>query len=121
MKNKVFCQALYKMIEELFGGKTAEKILLYLTAIGEGYSAEIAKAFQISATQVQRTVERLENADILVGNTIGRSRIYRLNDKWFLADKLKDLLDKALLFIPIDEQELYFCKRKKPRKKNKKI
>lgn len=109
------------MIAELFGGNTAEKTLLYLSAVGEGYSAEIAKTFKISASQVQRTLERLENADILVGNTIGRSRIYKLNDKWFLSDKLKELLDKALLFIPIDEQEMYFGKRKKPRKKNKKI
>lgn len=109
------------MIAELFGGNTAEKILLYLAAIGEGYPAEIARTFEISTTQVQRTVERLENADILVSNTIGRSRLYKLNNKWFLADKLKGLLDKALLFIPIDEQEMYFGKRKKPRKKNKKI
>lgn len=109
------------MIAELFGGNTAEKTLLYLSAIGDGYPAEIAKAFKISATQVQRTLDRLESADILVGNSIGRSRIYKLNDKWFLADKLKELLDKALLFIPIDEQEIYFGKRKKPRKKNKKI
>ena len=109
------------MIAELFGSNTAEKTLLYLSATGEGYSAEIARTFKISATQVQRTLERLENADIVVGNTIGRSRVYELNDKWFLADKLKELLYKALLFIPIDEQEMYFGKRKKPRKKSKRI
>jgi predicted transcriptional regulator len=109
------------MIAELFGGNTAEKTLLYLIAMGEGYSAEIAKACNISSTQVQRTLERLENADILVGNNVGRARIYKLNSSWFLADKLKELLDKALLFMPMDEQELYFNKRKKPRKKNKKI
>jgi len=110
-----------KMIADLFGSNTAEKTLLYLNAMGEGYAAEIAKAFKISATQVQRTLERLENADIIVGNTIGRSRLYKLNGQWFLSEKLKELLDKALLFIPIDEQELYFGKHKKPRKKNKKI
>lgn len=109
------------MIAELFGGNTAEKTLLYIAALGDGYPAEISRAFKISATQVKRTIERLENADILVGNTIGRSRVYKLNDRWFLADKLRDLLNKALLYIPVDEQEIYFSKRKKPRKKNKKI
>lgn len=109
------------MIEELFGSNTAEKTLLYLSAVGEGYPAEISRTFKISATQVKRTLERLENADIIVGINVGRTRNYRLNEKWFLATQLKELLDKALLFIPIDEQELYFGNRKKPRKKNKKI
>lgn len=109
------------MIEEILGGNTAEKTLLYIAAMGQGYPAEIASACKISNTQVQRTVERLENADILVSQVIGRARVYTLNEKWFLADMLKNLLDKALLFIPIDEQELYFSKRQKPRKKNKKL
>lgn len=109
------------MISELFGGKTAEKVLLYLTAMEEGYPAEIADVFNISNTQTQRTVERLEQADILVCNNIGRMRVYRLNDRWFLAEKLRSLLEEALLHLPIDEQKLYFSKRKKPRKKGKKI
>lgn len=108
------------MISELLGSNTAEKTLLYLDALGEGYAAEIARVFHISATQVQRTLERLENADILLGTTIGRTRMYKLNNQWCLADELKTLLDKALLHIPIDEQEKYFGKRKKPRKKSKK-
>lgn len=107
------------MLSELFGGNTAEKSLLYLAAMGEGYSSEISNAFNISNTQVKRTLERLEVADVLVGNNIGRVRIYKLNDRWFLSEKLKYLLDEALLYIPIDEQEVYFSKRKKPRKKNK--
>ena len=53
------------MIAELFGGNTAEKTLLYIAALGDGYPAEISRAFKISATQVKRTIERLENADIL--------------------------------------------------------
>lgn len=108
------------MIAELFGGNTAEKALLYITAMGEGYPAEIARAFNISDTQVQRTVSRLENADILVGVNTGRTRVYRLNEKWFLVNELKELLEKALLFIPIDEQKLYCSRRTKPRKKIKK-
>lgn len=108
------------MIKALFGGNTAEKVLLYLAAMGEGYPAEIAGTFGISATQTLRTVEKLEDADVLVGQTIGRVRLYRLNKQWFLAEKLKELLNEALLYIPLDEQGLYFGKRKKPRKKSKK-
>ena len=107
------------MLAELFGSQTSEKILLYLAAMGEGYASEISGTFKISNTQTQRTLEKLENADILVAVNIGRTRVYSLNDRWVLAEKLKAVLDEALLNIPIDEQKQYFSKRKKPRKKNK--
>ena len=35
-------------------------------------------SFGISATQIQRTIERFENADILVGNPIGRSMCFAI-------------------------------------------
>ncbi|WP_374080265.1 winged helix-turn-helix domain-containing protein [Bdellovibrio bacteriovorus] len=109
------------MLTELFGSKTTEKCLLYLAAQGEGYPLEIAKNFKISNTQILRTLNKLEQADILVGKEMGRSRVYVLNKSWFLANELKNLLNRALSNIPIDEQEKYFMKRKRPRKKNKQI
>ncbi len=109
------------MIEQLFGSQTAERCLLYLTAQGEGYPLEIAKAFKASNTQVIRTLSRLEQADIIVGLEIGRARVYSLNPSWFLAKELKALLNRALLNIPLDQQEKYFMKRKSPRKKGKAV
>lgn len=107
------------MLAELFGSKTTAKCLLYLIAQSEGYSLEIAKSFGISKTQVVRTLNKLEQADILVGKNMGRARVYTLNPFWFLAKELKALLIKALSNVPIDEQEKYFMKRLRPRKKNK--
>lgn len=109
------------MLDELFGAKTTERILLYLTAMGEGYAAEISGAFCMSNTQTLRTVQRLEDADVIVGKVVGRARIYTLNQRWILAGELKSLLDKALIYMPIDEQQRYFGKRHKPRKKSKGI
>ncbi len=109
------------MLAELFGSKTTEKCLLYLAAQGEGYPLEIAKNFAISNTQILRTLNKLEQADILVGKEMGRSRVYTLNKSWFLYNELKNLLNKALSSIPLDEQEKYFMKRKRPRKKNKPV
>jgi predicted ArsR family transcriptional regulator len=107
------------MLKELFGSQTAEKILLYLIAQGQGYPLEIANAFKISNTQVLRTLHRLEQSDILVGQNHGRTRLYSLNPRWFLARELELLLKKALIQIPLDKQEQYFVKRGKPRKKGK--
>lgn len=107
------------MLEELFGSQTTEKVLLYLVAQGDGYSLEIAKAFRISNTQVLRTLNKLEQAGILVGQSQGRARLYSLSKRWFLAKELEVLLKKALTQVPLDKQEQYFAKRGKPRKKGK--
>lgn len=109
------------MLGELFGSETSEKVLIYLIAQGEGYSKEIADAFRISNTQVLRTLTKLEEADVLVGVSVGRTRIYRLNPRWVLASELRNLLEKALKQIPLEQQEKIFMKRKAPRKKNKSL
>lgn len=107
------------MLAELFGSKTTEKCLLLIAAIGESYALEIANTFGISKTQVARTLTKLEQSDILVGQDKGRTRIYSLNRSWVLSKELNGLLQKALSSIPLDQQEKYFMKRMKPRKKNK--
>jgi predicted transcriptional regulator len=107
------------MLADLVGSKTTEKCLIFLAGQGEAYPLEIAKAFGISNTQVIRTLNKLEQADILVGKEMGRLRMYSLNSSWMLAKELKAMLDKVLLNMPLAEQEKYFMKRKRPRKKNK--
>lgn len=109
------------MLSELFGSQTAEKSLLFIAAIGESYTLEIANTFKISKTQVTRTLVKLEQADILLGQEKGRTRVYSLNKSWFLAKELNALLQKALSNVPIDQQEKYFMKRMRPRKKNKSL
>jgi predicted ArsR family transcriptional regulator len=107
------------MLAELFGSQTTEKSLLLIAAIGESYALEIAKTFEISKTQVARTLSKLEQSDILQGQDKGRTRIYSLNKSWILSKELNNLLQKALSAVPLDQQEKYFMKRMKPRKKNK--
>jgi predicted transcriptional regulator len=109
------------MLAELFGSQTTEKCLLLITALGESYALEITKTFGVSRTQVTRTLTKLEQADILIGQDKGRTRIYSMNKTWILAKELQALLNKALFNIPLDEQEKYFMKRMRPRKKNKAI
>lgn len=107
------------MLNELFGSETTTKSLLYLAAMGEGYPLEISSTFKISNTQVIRTLTKLESADILLSQAMGRTRIYSFNTQWLLYKELKALLDKVIRNMSIDEQEKYFMKRKRPRKKNK--
>lgn len=109
------------MLAELFGSNTTAKSLIYLAAMDEGYPLEIAETFKISNTQVNRTLTKLEDADILVGVERGRTRVYSLNKSLFLFKELKAFLDKVILNMPLEDQEKYFMKRKRPRKKNKAV
>jgi hypothetical protein len=43
------------MLADLFGSKTTEKCLLFISAMGGSYALEIANTFKISKTQVART------------------------------------------------------------------
>lgn len=107
------------MLSELFGSQTTEKCLILIAALGESYALEIANTFEISKTQVARTLNKLEQSDILLGQEKGRTRIYSLNKSWILSKELNSLLQKALTSLPLDQQEKYFMKRMKPRKKGK--
>lgn len=109
------------MLNELFGSETTTKSLLYLVGMGSGYPLEISKAFNISNTQVIRTLDKLEQADILISQVTGRTRVYSLNNNWLLYKELKALLQKVILNMPLQDQEKYFMKRKRPRKKNKSL
>ncbi|MBC7419796.1 MAG: winged helix-turn-helix transcriptional regulator [Bdellovibrio sp.] len=109
------------MLEELFGSQTTAKCLIYLAAMENGYPLEISKIFKISNTQVTRTLNKLEQADVLVGQKMGRTRVYSFNESWFLNKELKVLLNKVISNMPLSDQEKYFMRRKSPRKKNKLI
>ncbi|MFN7903605.1 MAG: hypothetical protein ACK5P5_00325 [Pseudobdellovibrionaceae bacterium] len=102
------------MLSELFGSKTTVFCLLQLVALGEAYPLVVSTIYKISNTQVTRTLNKLEQADILVGREIGRTLMYSLNTSWFLFKELKALLNKVILNMPIDDQEKYFMKRKRP-------
>lgn len=107
------------MLNELFGGETTVKSLIYLAAMEEGYPLEISKACGISNTQVIRTLNKLEQAEVIISKVVGRTRIYSLNPRFFVAKELKALLDRVIMNMPLEDQEKYFMRRKAPRKKGK--
>ena len=107
------------MLNELFGGETTVKSLIYLAAMEEGYPLEISKACRISNTQVIRTLNKLEQAEVVISKVVGRTRIYSLNSRFFVATELKALLDRVIMTMPLEDQEKYFMRRKAPRKKGK--
>ena len=65
------------MLEAVFGSEGAERVLLFLSARGEGYASEIADTFAMSVSNVQKHLQRMERAELaaLVVETLAGASI----------------------------------------------
>ena len=109
------------MLETLLGNKTAERVLLYLANYSQGYAREIAATHGSSLSVVQKQLTRLESGGILVSRTLGRTRLYELNPRWFFYRELKALLEKALGALPAEEVKRIYRARRRPRRAGKPV
>lgn len=109
------------MLEALLGNQTAERVLLYIANYGEGHTSGIAETFQLSKSQVQKQLIRLEASGILVGRSIGNLRMFQVNPRYPLKKELEALLEKALSLLPESEIEKHFRQRRRPRRTGKEL
>lgn len=107
------------MLEKIFGSTTAEKMLLYLTAYGEGYASGISKTFDIPLNMVQKQLARFEEAGLIVSTLKGRTRLYVWNPRYPFLKEFEALLEKVFEFVPQEEKERYYLERRRPRRKGK--
>jgi len=104
------------MLEGVLGNATAEKVLLYLEQFDEGYALGIARTFDdLPVSMVQRQLERLEAAGILVSQLKGRTRLFTWNPRFAFEAELRALLRKAIKLLPATERKRYFAVRRRPR------
>jgi len=108
------------MLEGVFGNATAERVLLYLEQYERGYAQAVADTFgDVSLSMVQRQLERLERAGVLVSLLEGRTRVYTWNPRYPFRGEIRGLLAKALRSLPADERRRYFAQRRRPRRAGK--
>jgi DNA-binding transcriptional ArsR family regulator len=107
------------MLSILFGSELREKILLYLEECGEAYSLELAKNFDAGLFAVQNQMKRLEEAGILVSRSVGKTRMYSINPRYFLKNELIALLKKDLEALPETEIRKFYRPRRRPRRSGK--
>jgi predicted transcriptional regulator len=107
------------MLSILFGSPLREKILLYLLECEEAYSLELAKNFKASLFGVQSQLRKLEEAGILSSRTVGKTRLYGFNPRYFLRAELVALLKKNFSQLPDKEIQTYYRPRKRPRRPGK--
>jgi DNA-binding transcriptional ArsR family regulator len=109
------------MLSILFGSELREKILLYLEECGEAYSSELAKNFDASLFAVQSQFKRLEDAGILVSRTVGKTRMFSINPRYFLRNELISLLKKNLEALPEKEIAEFYRPRRRTRRSGKPV
>jgi len=108
-------------LEDLFGGRAAQAVLLHVFHYGETYGRAASVDFTVSLDSVQRQLDRFERAGVLVCKRQGRTLVYSWNPKSRLAARLRDLV--ALVHEGLDQQtkDEVFKERRQPRAKDKPV
>jgi hypothetical protein len=108
-------------LQDLFGGKAAEAVLLSLFHDGEAYGRAIARDFTVSLDGVQRQLERFERAGAIVCKRQGRTLVYTWNPKSRVASRLRDLTGVIYDGLSNEAKEAIFTDRRQPRAKDKPV
>lgn len=80
------------MLEGLLGNKSAEKVMLALYVNEELHASAIAQIYQTALDPIKKQLERFEEAGFLVSRSVGRSKLYRFNEKHPIISPLKEML-----------------------------
>jgi len=107
------------MLEPLFGSQYREKALIFIFARNSGYAAEIARFFNTDLSQIQKQLDGLETGGVLISRTVGRTRPYEFNPRYPFLQELKSLLEKALVYYPVNIKNRLAMNRRRPRRRGK--
>lgn len=109
------------MLDKITGSKTAQLALLHLFHHGETFPSAVANDFEIAVSQVQKQLERFEEAGVLVSKLVGRTRTYRFNEKSGTARAFKELVKREYDSLLTEEKDSLFKTRRRPRRKGKPV
>lgn len=107
------------ILKGLFRAESQEKILLFLLVRKQGYAKEIADFFEVGVTPIQKQLLKLEEEGVLVGKTIGKSRVFQFNPAYRLKTQLESLLQGALQAYPNEIKQQLILNRTRPRRTGK--
>jgi len=79
-----------------FGSRTRTLILLALRFMEESFPTELARVLDLRLYSVQQALRGLEEDGLVAGRLAGRTRLYRLNPRYFALAELKAYLDRLV-------------------------
>jgi len=101
-----------------FGGRSRTLVLLALSLIEESFPRELSRVLQVPLYSVQQALRRLEIDGLVAGRSAGRTRLYRLDPRYFARTELQEYL-RRLAEPEEDLVERIARLRKRPRRAGK--
>jgi predicted ArsR family transcriptional regulator len=103
-----------------FGGKTRTRVLLVLRLLEDSYLRELARILDVPLWGVQQAIRSLELDGLVAGRSMGRTRVFRIDPRYFAYDDLQ----RYLLRLTEPEEELrdrVAGLRRRPRRTGKRL
>jgi len=82
------------MTSSPFGGQARTYVLIALRLLGDSYPRELARLLERPLSGVQQALRSLEADGLVAGRSVGRTRLYQLNPRYFAADALVAYLSR---------------------------
>ena len=101
-----------------FGGQARTRVLLALRLLDESYPRELARVIGIPLSGVQGALRGLERDGLVAGRLTGRTRLVRLNPRYFAREELQRYLF-ALAGADLELQQQVIALRRRPRASGK--
>jgi len=101
-----------------FGGQTRTRVLLALRLLDESYARELARLLAAPLNGVQSALRGLEKDGLVAARPAGRTRLFRLNPRYFARDELQRYLLR-LAEPETDLQARVATLRRRPRRTGK--
>ena len=79
-----------------FGSTGRTRALLALCLLGDSYPRELARLLELHLSGVQKALHSLEVDGLVAGRLVGKTRLYRLNPRYFAADALFQYLSRLV-------------------------
>ena len=78
----------------VFGTPLRDDILTALALKRESHASELARVLAVSVPGVWKAVRQLERDGLVAAVSHGRTRVLRLNPRWYAKNELRALLDR---------------------------
>lgn len=75
-----------------FGGQARTRVLMALRLLEESYARELSRLLGASLSGVQMALRGLERDGLVAGRLAGRTRLFRLNPRYFAREELQRYL-----------------------------
>ena len=101
-----------------FGGQGRTRVLLALRLLGESYARELARVLEMPLSGVQGALRGLELDGLVAARSLGRTRVFQLNPRYFASAALSEFL-RRLVEPEADLRDRVAALRRRPRRTGK--